>query len=237
MRCDLTTPQTPAWINDLGGRFLVFDGPDGGGKSTQCKRFAQLAQSVGLSVCLVREPGGTAIGERIRQILLTPDHDEIDARCEMLLYMASRAQLVAEKIRPAIQAGRLVLADRFISSTLAYQGVAGGMDINEIRQVGEIVLKDCWPDQVVIFDVDEATASRRMVGYPIDARDGASPQPSLFADRVELKDQQFHRDVRQAYLDQATQHPNHYLVIDATLNATQVFDQLLNKLEAKLSHG
>ncbi|MCA9277385.1 MAG: hypothetical protein KDA29_15335, partial [Phycisphaerales bacterium] len=93
------------WLPKLAGKFIVFDGPDGSGKSTQYKRFADAARNAGLTVAEIREPGGTAVGERIRDILLDPIHDEISLRCEMMLYMASRAQVVEEKIRPALQRG------------------------------------------------------------------------------------------------------------------------------------
>jgi dTMP kinase len=146
----------------LSGRFVVFDGPDGCGKSTQFRRFADWAAAQGLVVTEVREPGGTAIGERIRDILLDPAHDAMTIRCEMLLYMASRAQLLEERIRPALARGELVLADRFVSSTLAYQGTAGGMTRDEILDVARVAVGEMWPDEIVIFDVDTETAWRRM---------------------------------------------------------------------------
>lgn len=170
------------WVKQLAGRFVVFDGPDGSGKSTQFRRFGALARASGLDVCEVREPGGTEIGERVREILLDPIHENMHVRCEMLLYMASRAQLVAERISPAIERGELVLADRFISSTLAYQGTAGGMAFEEILSVGKVAVDRCWPDAVVIFDVDEATAAHRL-------------NPLL--DRIEAKGAAYHRRVRQ----------------------------------------
>jgi dTMP kinase len=209
--------ETIEWINHLRGRFIVFDGPDGSGKTTQFRRLAQMAQTAGLKVIEVREPGGTAIGERIRDILLNPDHDMV-LRCEMLLYMASRAQLVDERIAPARADGALVLADRFISSTLAYQGTAGGLDPAEIRQVGRIALRDHWPDLTVIFDVDEQTAASRL-------------NPLL--DRMEQKGAAYHRRVRQGFLDQAAHDPEHYLTVDATAEADHVFDQLQTGLRRR----
>jgi dTMP kinase len=209
-----------SWLNRLAGRFIVFDGPDGSGKSTQFQRLGALAASVGLSVCEVREPGGTAIGERVRQILLDPALTEMDVRCEMMLYMASRAQLMAERIRPALGRGELVLADRFISSTLAYQGAAGGMDEADIRRVGAVAVGDRRPDLVVVFDVDAATAAHRL-------------NPLL--DRMEAKGAQYHRRVRQGYLDQAAAEPDRYLVVDATPDPDTVFAQLRTALEARFA--
>jgi dTMP kinase len=146
----------------LAGRFVVFDGPDGCGKSTQFRRFADWAAAQGVVVTEVREPGGTSIGEQIRAVLLDPRNDAMTVRAEMLLYMASRAQLLEERIRPALLRGELVLADRFVSSTLAYQGTAGGMLRDEIMDVARVAVGDMWPDEIVIFDVDTETAWKRM---------------------------------------------------------------------------
>ena len=206
----------------LAGRFVVFDGPDGSGKSTQFRRFADRARAVGLTVCEVREPGGTAVGEQVRRLLLDPqNHDAIDLRAEMLLFMASRAQLVAERIRPALSRGQLVLADRFISSTLAYQGSAGGIPIDDIMNVGKVALGDCWPHLVVVFDVDEQTAATRL-------------NPLL--DRMEMKGRDYHRKVRQGYLDQAKRDPQRYLVIDARDDEDTVYRRLIDGLSERLTH-
>jgi len=211
-----------AWAARLAGRFIVFDGPDGSGKSTQFKRFSAFAREVGrLKVCEVREPGGTAIGEHIRTILLDPANHEMSLRCEMMLYMASRAQLIEQTIRPALGRGEMVLADRFISSTLAYQGTAGGMTPEEILAVGRVAIGSIWPDVTVIFDVDEHVAATRL-------------NPLL--DRMELKGMAFHRRVRQGFLAQAQNEPDRYLVIDASAEADGVFEQLLTSLETWITH-
>lgn len=208
----------PSWLTKLAGRLIVFDGPDGSGKTTQFHRFAQFARKTGLPLCEVREPGGAPICEQIRHTLLNPDNDDMDQRCEMLLYMASRAQLTAQHIAPALRAGQLVLADRFISSTLAYQGAAGGMDPKQIFAVGRIALGEIWPDCVVIFDVDQATAATRL-------------NPLL--DRMERKGEQYHQLVRAGFLQQARDEPNRHLVIDARADADAVFAELLAALEKK----
>lgn len=204
----------------LRGKFIVFDGPDGSGKSTQFRRFSALCQDSGVEVCEVREPGGTSIGEQIRRILLDPQFSEMSVRCEMMLYMASRSQLIEQKIKPALARGELVLADRFISSTLAYQGSAGGMTSDEILEVGRVAVGDRWPDLTVVFDVDERTAAARL-------------NPLL--DRMELKGAEFHRRVRQGYLDQAENPPfGKYLVIDAARDADAVFKSLKDNMIAAL---
>ncbi|MEM9752493.1 MAG: dTMP kinase [Planctomycetota bacterium] len=210
-----------AWLQTLRGSFVVFDGPDGSGKTTQFRRFMELCESQGISVCEVREPGGTAIGERVRDLLLhyrDEEHGEMAPACEMLLFMASRAQLIAERVRPALERGCLVLADRFISSTLAYQGTAGGTPVADILRVGQVALGETWPDRVVVFDVDEVTAAKRL-------------NPLL--DRMEARGAAFHAKVRKGYLDQAAQDPDRYVVIDARSDEDTVFERLLTGLGAK----
>lgn len=204
-----------SWVRGYAGKFVVFDGPDGSGKTTQFIRAVQLCRDAGMTVCEVREPGGTEVGELIRDVLLHHRHVDIALRCEMLLYMASRAQLVETLIRPALRAGQLVLADRFISSTLAYQGAAGGLPLDEIRAVGAVACGDVTPDLVVIFDVDEQTAAQRMARK---------------LDRMEAKGDAFHRKVRQGYLDQARADPARHIVIDASRPEREVTDALIAAL-------
>lgn len=217
-------PADLSWVAKLSGRFLVFEGADGSGKSTQLRRFAACVRGAGVPLCEVREPGGTPIGERIREILLDPIHDEMAVRCEMMLYMASRAQLVEQKIRPALSRGEMVLADRFISSTLAYQGAAGGLPREEILAVADAACGprgrpgSCWPDLVVIFDVDEATARSRL---------------SATLDRMEQKAADFHRRVRDGYRDQVATDPAHHLLIDASGSEDHVEQLLRAKLRER----
>ena len=218
----------------LRGRFIVFDGPDGSGKSTQLVRFIAAAQSAGLTVCEVREPGGTHIGEEIRKVLLDAKHERshpIDLRCEMLLFMASRAQLIAQRIEPALARGELVVADRFISSTLAYQGTAGGLAIEDILAVGRVALHAYWPDLVVVFDVDERTARARMNPL-LRGKEFDTDQ-----DRMEAKGDAFHRKVRQGYLDQAQRDPEHVLLIDATREPGPIYDDLIAGIAERLGRA
>ncbi|HEB60337.1 MAG TPA: dTMP kinase [Phycisphaeraceae bacterium] len=218
----METALVSEWIQKLRGRFLVFDGPDGSGKSTQFHRFAAHCRERGVQVCEVREPGGTSIGEQIRDILLDRNNTEMDLMAEMMLYMASRAQLAAQRIRPALARGELVLADRFISSTLAYQGTAGGLSKEDILTVGHVALKHAWPDLVIIFDVDAATAATRL-------------NPLL--DRMEAKGAAFHARVRQGFLDQASDDPEKHLLIDARSDEDTVWQELLTRLGEYVNRG
>jgi dTMP kinase len=197
-----------SWFKCLAGKFIVFEGPDGSGKTTQFRRFLGACQEAGVLVCEVREPGGTGVGEKIREVLLDHAHKDMSLACEMLLYMASRAQLVEQRIRPALAKGHLVLADRFVASTVAYQGTAGGMPIQDITDVARVAMQGCRPDLVVVFDVDETTAAKRM---------------SPLLDRMEAKGREFHAKVRKGYLDQVAADPEHFRRIDASLPEEQVW--------------
>ena len=214
--------RAPQWLSGLAGRFVVFDGPDGSGKSTQFRRFCAYLEQHGMDTCQVREPGGSSIGEQIRRILLDPAHVEMDIRCEMLLYMASRAQLVATRIGPALDKKQCVVADRFISSTVAYQGAAGGVPIEEIMSVGRAATAGIVPDLVIIFDVDQDVAATRL-------------NPLL--DRIEQRGEQYHRIVREGFLDQARTAPDRYIVIDASQAPDAVFERVLEAVSDRLGEG
>lgn len=212
-------PTNTNWLKSLSGKFIVFEGPDGSGKTTQFRRFLRAAEHAGVTICEVREPGGTGVGERIREILLDHAHKDMTLACEMLLYMASRSQLIEQKIMPALKRGELVAADRFLPSTLAYQGTAGGMPTRDILDVARVALRGCNPDLVIVFDVDQATAAKRL---------------SPLLDRMEAKGAEFHQRVRQGYLDQIKSEPHRYLRIDASQAEDLVWDSLLTSLKPRL---
>lgn len=212
-------PEDLSFLRRYAGRFIVFEGPDGSGKSTQFRRLSEAVKSLNISICEVREPGGTPVGERIRRHIVLARADEgleMGVRCEMLLYMASRAELVEKAIMPALTRGELVLADRFVASTLAYQGSAGGLPTSDIAAVARIATRNLQPDLVVIFDIDEVAAARRL-------------NPLL--DRMEAKGAAFHRKVRQGYLEQAKHDPGRYAVVDASQPEAQVWQSLLYTLK------
>lgn len=228
------TPLAPVpWAPALRGKFIVFEGPDGSGKSTQLRRFVELITISGVGVCEVREPGGTKIGEAIRQVLLQRDHDCMTLRCEMLLYMASRAQLVEQRIRPALAQHQLVVADRFVTSTVAYQGAAQGLPYDEIAAAAKIAVGQSVPDLVLVFDVDEETAAQRagIVAPKTKGRRADSATSSLFADRMEDRTREFRRHVRQSYLDQAQADPAHFRVINAANGPDEVWRSLVETME------
>ena len=181
------------------GKFIVLDGPDGCGKTTQAKLLAQWISEQGVPTETFRDPGDTAIGEKIRQILLNPEHITMSTATEVLLYMAARAQLWGEKIAPALTQKKCVILDRWLSSTCAYQGYAGGFGIKQVIKLATDSLKMPWPDLTIILDVDLETSANRL-----------SDQP----DRMEAKPRQYHQKVREGFLELAHRQKN-ILVVDA----------------------
>ncbi len=221
LNADLSHDLSPELAKALAGKFLVFDGPDGSGKSTQLTMFLNATKRAGITVAEVREPGGTEIGEKIRAALLEHlDREEMSLRCEMLLYMASRAQLCEQVVGPALKRGDLVVADRFLASTFAYQGAAGGIPNAEIEAAAKIAMQDIAPDATLIFDVDQQTAASRL-------------NPLL--DRMEAKGAIFHAKVRDGYhaLVESDPDAKRYLGVDATGTPDEVFNNIKSVLERR----
>lgn len=209
----------------LAGKFIVFDGVDGCGKSTQLGGFEKYLSDRGVAYRRFREPGGTAIGEDIRNILLTKRGEGLHIRAEMLLYMASRAQLVYQEIRPALTAGITVLADRYTSSTLAYQGAAGGIPKADILATATAATENLWPDLTIVLDITIATARQRTT------KKGNIHQAGLFEDRIEQRSADFHERVRDGFLSQCVQFPDTYRLIDATGKPEVVSKRILTAIE------
>lgn len=191
------TPDNP---HPLRSRFIVLDGPEGSGKSTQLKFLVETLQKHHLQPLAVRDPGTTQIGEKIRAILLDPAHAEMTMRCEMLLYMAARAQMIAQIILPALAAGQTVICDRFVSSTLAYQVGGDGLTEQQIRSIADIAIQSRWPDLTIILDIPITQSFARV---------------QRTKDRIEQRPPEYHEQVRRNYLLQAAADPAHYRVIDA----------------------
>jgi dTMP kinase len=176
------------------GRFLVLEGPDGSGKSTQAARLAAWLASRGLTALHLRDPGGTRVGEKVREILLDPDHVELSPTAEALLFMASRAQLIAERIRPALGAGEIVVCERWLPSTVCYQGYAGGLDPEAIWKMGEFASGGLIPDLTLVLDVDAEVGLSRVDGEP---------------DLVESRSLSFHEAVVRGYREIAREGRQH----------------------------
>lgn len=223
----------------LAGKFIVLDGPDGSGKSTQLAMLTEHLGGLGAQVECVCDPGTTAVGEKIRAILLDRENGTISPMCETMLFMASRAQLIAERVRPALEAGKAVLCDRFISATVAYQG-ASGVDPKAILKLGKLAVQGAWPDLTIILDVPVEVGMRR-IGVPRErlkkAREPSARQRPLFGDRLEVKDLRYHEAVRQKFLELPKDYGHRVVVIkaDEEKDAQAVFRDVLAELEKALS--
>ena len=200
------------------GKFIVLDGPDGCGKSSQATLLKEWLESQGVSVELFRDPGGTAIGEKIRHILLNPEHIAMTTSTEVMLYMAARVQLWHEKISPALQQKKTVILDRWLSSNCAYQGYAGEFGTCNIIKIAQDCLEKPWPDLTIILDVDLKTASTRL---------------NAQLDRMEQKGNEYHEKVRQGFLELAKNRKD-FMVVDARNDIETVHQQITKKLIATI---
>jgi dTMP kinase len=183
------------------GQFIVLDGPEGSGKTTQVERLIQWLREGGRQATAVRDPGSTPVSERIRDVLLDKRLPEMDVHTEIFLYMASRAEMVARIVRPALEVGLVVVSDRFVSSTVAYQGAAGGVEPETIWDLGRIACAGLEPDLTVILDLDVETGFTRL---------------RRERDRIESKDRAYHEKVRQGFLAMAAERPDRFAVVDAS---------------------
>jgi dTMP kinase len=189
------------------GFFVVFEGGEGAGKTTQIEAFVEWLKARGDDVVFTREPGGTSIGSRIREVLLDTQHGDMDAHTEALLYAADRAQHVAEVIKPALDAGKVVVSDRFLDSSLAYQGLARGLGLDEIYEISKWAIDNTLPDIVLYLKLDPQTGLRRKTTLP---------------DRIELEEAGFHDKVAAAYAELASKFPERFVVLDAAQPAADV---------------
>jgi dTMP kinase len=180
------------------GVFITFEGPEKSGKSTQAKLLSDYLESLGHKTIFVREPGSTKIGEKIRQILLDNDNDEMGLLTEMLLYSAARAQLIEEVIEPALDKGTVVLCDRFADSTLAYQGYGGGLGLNLIKQAGRVATGGIKPDLTLLLDFWQSAQHLKNQQEP---------------DRIESRPEAYHERVRKGYFALARQEPGRIKVV------------------------
>ncbi len=206
------------------GIFISFEGVDGCGKSTQIKELRRRLVSVKEKILLTREPGGTVLGEDIRRILQpSVDSRAISDRSELLLFTASRAQLVTEVLEPALADGKIVIADRFLDSTTIYQGVARGLDRKVVEQINGFSVGTCLPDVTFLIDVDLRTAKERM-----GTRSATEP-----LDRLDKLPDSFYQDVRKGYLELAEAAPERFVVVDGKLKLTEISDLIWNTLNKR----
>jgi len=203
----------------LRGVFITFEGLDGCGKSTQMELLAEGLRERGYVVLVTREPGGTPLGEAIRDILLNPRYKGMAARAEALLYAAARAHLVKEVIRPALEDGQVVLCDRYLDSSLAYQGYGRGLGVEDIITLNVWATECLFPDLTLFLDLDDAVRASRVASVP---------------DRLEAEDDDFHRRVAEGYRKLLLDHPHRIRRVDASGSEAEVQARVRAVVEEEL---
>jgi dTMP kinase len=241
-RSTLHIPVPPATRD--GGVFIAFEGVEGSGKSTQVRTLASLLENAGCDVLVTREPGGPAVAERIRDVLLDPASGDMDARTEALLYAAARAEHVRRVVAPALHDDKVVLCDRFIDSSLAYQGFARELGEHDVLEINRWAVDGLLPDVVVLLDLDADEGLRRVRGRaeerarqartradgprPLRLGDGWRDQAS--SDRLESEDPEFHRRVAAGYRELARRSADRFVIIDGGADAETIARQVREAL-------
>ncbi len=205
-------------MSDSGGAFIVFEGGEGAGKSTQVELLRDALISTGREVLLTREPGGTPAAESIRSLVLDPAHAGLDARAEALLFAAARAEHVSSLIRPALERGATVICDRYIDSSVAYQGLGRELGAQRIRELSAWATANLFPDLTIVLDIDP------VIGLARAGKVNEAP------DRMESEALTFHEMVRAAFLNAAKDDPDRYLVLDAMVDQLVIHTQILDRL-------
>ncbi len=205
----------------MSGLFITFEGGEGSGKTTQLRLLARRLRAFPEEVIETRDPGGTTIGKEIRRLLLSRESAPMSEAAELLLYEASRAQLVREVIGPALARGAVVLSDRFTDSTLAYQGYGRGLDLDLILRLNQLATAGLRPDLTVLLDVDPRVG--------LDRCAGAASAQAIARDRIEQEPLAFHQRTREGYLALARQEPGRIRVIDAALGLTEIETAVWNE--------
>lgn len=206
-------------MNGYSGMFITFEGPDGSGKTTQIARVAEELARQGFPVTATREPGGTAISDKIRSIILDPENGEMADRTEVLLYAASRAQHVEEKILPALREGRIVLCDRFVDASMAYQAYGLGLSAEAVAAINRFATGGLVPDRTYLIDVPVAVTQERLAAR-------AARHPALGLDRIEQKDAGYHGRVRESFQAIAAAEPERIRIVRGDRPPDEVFAEL-----------
>ena len=196
------------------GKFITFEGPEGGGKSTQVQTLAEWLRKQGKKVVVTREPGGTRMSELIRALVRDEMEDPPVTRCEVLLFLAARAQVVSQVIRPALAHGEWVVCDRFADSTFAYQGYGRGIDVQLLKNFNDFVTEGLVPDLTILLDVPPEVSRTRLAARQASTADTG--------DRIEAAGEMFHRRLREGFLDLAKAEPKRFTVIDASKSIDKV---------------
>ena len=214
--------------NKMGkGYFITLEGIDGCGKSTQAKLIHQRLEALGYQVLLTREPGGTELAEEIRRVILTPGKEELDPIAEILLYAASRVQHVNVLIKPALAAGQIVISERFVHSSLAYQGYGLGRDLNLIKKINHLAIGDIWPDLTILLDTTAEASVERVHHRAAANGDGC--------DRIELRGLSFQERVRNGYLKLAAEDERIVVINITGKSVNAVFTEIAEVMSRRLN--
>lgn len=206
--------------------FVTFEGPEGSGKTTQAELLKENLVDRDYPVLLTREPGGTPLGEKIRTLLLDPDHDDMDALTELFLYEAARSQHVAQRIQPALRDGTIVISDRFSDASLVYQGMARDIGTKTVRHLNAIATQELEPDLTFIMDVP--------LGDGLDEAREASESQWGTGDRIEQESDDFHRTVKQAYRDLAESDPDRYVLLSRSKSIDTIKEAVFDHVKELL---
>lgn len=204
----------------VNGTLISFEGPEGAGKSSILEAILPLLEEKGIPYITTREPGGVDIAEKIRQVILDPDHTSMDAKTELLLYIASRRQHLVERVLPALAAGKVVLMDRFIDSSVAYQGYGRGLSVEDIEWLNQFATDGLKPDLTLYFDLDVEEGLARI-----------ARNQEREVNRIDLEGLELHHKVRQGYLALAEKEPERIVKIDASQSFEAVLADVLTILE------
>jgi dTMP kinase len=209
-----------------GGLFITIEGGEGAGKSTLIQALARKAQALDYKVMVTREPGGIPIAEAIRAVILQKDHTAMDARTEALLYAAARRQHLVEKVVPALQRGELVLCDRFVDSSLAYQGHARGLGLDAVWEINRFATEGNMPDLTIYLDIDPEVGFERI-----------RRNEEREVNRLDLESLAFHRLVREGYKLVEARFKERFVTVDASLTPEQMVSASWQVIEAKVTNG
>ncbi|MDQ0228619.1 dTMP kinase [Metabacillus niabensis] len=206
------------------GKFITFEGPEGAGKTTIIELLKNHFQKTGFEAVFTREPGGIHIAEKIREVILNKDHTNMDGRTEALLYAAARRQHLVEKVIPALQEGKTVICDRFIDSSLAYQGYARGLGIDEVYSINEFAINGCFPDLTIYFNIEPEVGLKR-----IEANSNREKN------RLDLEGLAFHRKVQEGYKEVVEKFQDRIISINANNPKEDVLKDVITVLENHLN--
>lgn len=203
--------------------FVTIEGPEGSGKSTATETVINKLKELGYDVVKTREPGGTPIAEQIRNVILDKENKAMDGRTEALLYAAARRQHLVEKVWPAVKEGKIVICDRYIDSSLAYQGGARNLGIDNIVDINMFATENTWPDLTLLFDISPEKGLERI-----------SLNKNREVNRLDLETLEFHKKVRQTFLNLAEKYSDRFVIIDASKSREEVAQDALNAILKRL---